>query len=142
MYFEDWPKPKLALVITGRLDGYLEPCGCAGLDRMKGGIGRRYSMLEDLRRKRGWPVVAVDVGGNVKGFGKQADLKFQTVAEAVKKMGYDAVALGKNELKFPVTEVGRADRRRSTARRASSSRPTSPRSSDSTRRSASSSAAA
>jgi len=105
-YFEDWPKPKLALVITGRLDGYLEPCGCAGLDRMKGGIGRRYTMLEDLRRKRGWPVVAVDVGGNAKGFGKQAEQKLETVAEAVKKMGYDAVALGKNELRLPANLVG------------------------------------
>ena len=104
-FFEKWPVPKLALVITGRMDGYLEPCGCAGLDRMKGGIGRRYAMLEDLRRKRGWPVVAVDVGGNAKGFGKQADLKFQTVAEALKKMGYDAIGLGKAELKLPAGEV-------------------------------------
>jgi hypothetical protein len=93
------------LVITGRMDGYLEPCGCAGLDRMKGGIGRRSAMLEDLRRKRGWPVVAVDVGGNARGFGKQAELKFQTVADALKKMGYDAVGLGKAELKLPAGEV-------------------------------------
>ena len=26
--FVDWPKPKLALVITGMQAGYLEPCGC------------------------------------------------------------------------------------------------------------------
>jgi hypothetical protein len=76
------------------------------MDLMKGGIGRRYTMLEDLRRGRGWPVVAVDVGGNVKGFAQQRDLKFQTVAEAMKKMDYDAVALGQSELKLLAELVG------------------------------------
>src|SRR5437016_3748732 len=37
-FFEGWPKPKLALVISGRQDGYLEPCGCAGLENQKGGL--------------------------------------------------------------------------------------------------------
>ena len=49
--FVDWPKPKLALVITGNQEGYLEPCGCAGLDRMKGGMSRRYSLLPPASRK-------------------------------------------------------------------------------------------
>ena len=40
--FVDWPKkPKVAIVITGMEEGYIEPCGCAGLDFMKGGMGRR-----------------------------------------------------------------------------------------------------
>ena len=43
--FDGWPKPKLAMVITGMEDGYIEPCGCAGLDRMKGGMGRRCTLL-------------------------------------------------------------------------------------------------
>ena len=42
--FVDWPqRAELALVITGRHEGYLEPCGCAGLDKMKGGMGRRHA---------------------------------------------------------------------------------------------------
>ena len=49
--FVDWPKPKLALVITGNQEGYLEPCGCAGLDRMKGGMSRRYSLFRQLREE-------------------------------------------------------------------------------------------
>ncbi|MGQ9574644.1 MAG: multiheme c-type cytochrome [Thermoguttaceae bacterium] len=105
LFFEGWPRPRLALVLTGRQDGYLEPCGCAGLDRMKGGIGRRFMMLDELRRTRGWPVVAVDVGGQVKGYGKQTELKFQITVQALKKMGYDAVALGRNDLKLPALEV-------------------------------------
>ena len=41
-----WPTPKLALVITGKQEGYLEPCGCAGMERMKGGMSRRYTLFK------------------------------------------------------------------------------------------------
>lgn len=100
--FDQWPKqnPKLAIVITGREDGYLEPCGCAGLDRMKGGLSRRHTMIRELRQ-RGWPLIAVDVGGNSKGFGRQAQLKYHATADAMKIMGYDAIALGTSELQLP-----------------------------------------
>jgi len=100
-YFVGWPKPTLALVFTGCTDGYFEPCGCAGLDRMKGGLSRRHTMLEELRRQRGWPVVALDVGGIIKGWSPQAVIKLHTMVMAMRKMGYDAIGLGKNELKFP-----------------------------------------
>ncbi len=104
-FFEGWPKPKLALVITGRQDGYLEPCGCAGLDRMKGGLMRRHTFLQQLRRDRDWPVVAVDVGGLIKGFGRQAELKFQTTFTAMQKMSYDAIGFGEGELRLPTGEL-------------------------------------
>jgi hypothetical protein len=104
-FFEGWPKPKLAIVITGREDGYIEPCGCAGLERMKGGLMRRDTFFQELRRDRGWPVVAVDVGGLIKGFGRQAELKFQTTVNAMQKMGYDAIGFGKNELRLPTGEL-------------------------------------
>ena len=100
--FEGWPKPKWALLASGRLDGYLEPCGCAGLDQMKGGLSRRYSMLEQLRDERGWPVAAVDVGGLVKGYGPQANLKFQTTVNVLLAMGYDAIGIGKRDLQLGV----------------------------------------
>jgi hypothetical protein len=103
--FVGWPKPKLAVVITGRQDGYLEPCGCAGLDRMKGGMSRRYSFLNELRKQKGWPVVAVDVGGLAKGYGRQAELKFQITVDSMLQMGYAAIALGKAELRLPAGEL-------------------------------------
>jgi len=78
--FVGWPAPKLAIVITGRQDGYLEPCGCAGLDRMRGGLNRRHSMVDSLRKKD-WPLVLLDVGGLAKRFGPQAMLKFRTSVE-------------------------------------------------------------
>lgn len=102
--FEGWDKPQLALVISGRQDGYIEPCGCAGLDRMKGGLSRKHSLFERLR-DQGWPVVGVDVGGLIKGFGRQAEMKFHTNVEAMRKMGYDAIAFGKTELQLPAAEL-------------------------------------
>ena len=103
--FVDWPKPKLALLISGRQDGYLEPCGCAGLDRMKGGLSRRHSLARELRQKRGWEVVGLDVGGMVKGYGRQAELKFQITVNAFRQIGYQAIGLGKSDLKNRATEL-------------------------------------
>ena len=102
--FVGWGVPRVALVITGQQNGYLEPCGCAGLDRMKGGLSRRYSFIKGLRDK-GWPVIALDVGGMCNSFGKQAELKFHTTASAMRAMGYDAIALGKAELGFPAADL-------------------------------------
>ncbi len=104
-YFENWPKPKVALVMTGRQDGYLEPCGCAGLDRMKGGLMRRHTFFEELRSQRRWEIVGLDVGGLIKGFGRQAELKFQTTVTAMQKMGYDAIGFGEGELRLPTGEL-------------------------------------
>lgn len=101
-FFVGWSKPELALVITGRQDGYFEPCGCAGKERMKGGLSRRHTMIRQLR-EQGWPVVAMDVGGFIKGFGKQTEIKFQMVLDALKQIDYDAVNLGKNDLRLPAT---------------------------------------
>jgi len=47
----------------------------------------------------------LDVGGLVNGFGRQAELKFQTTVEAMRQMGYDAIALGKTDLRFPAAEL-------------------------------------
>ncbi|MGD0517963.1 MAG: multiheme c-type cytochrome [Thermoguttaceae bacterium] len=102
--FDGWPKPKLALVITGVIEGYIEPCGCAGIDRMKGGMSRRYTMFKTLRRQ-GWPVVGLDVGGLAHGFGREAEIKFQTLVEAMRKTGYEAIALGASDLHLPAGEI-------------------------------------
>lgn len=102
--FVDWPKPRLVLVLSGRQDGYLEPCGCAGLDRMKGGLSRRHTMFQKFQAD-GWPVLALDVGGFVKSYGRQAEMKFQLTAEALRLMGYEAIALGKADLRLPTAEL-------------------------------------
>lgn len=102
--FVDWHKPKAAIVITGMEDGYIEPCGCAGLDRMRGGMSRRHTFIESLRKK-GWPLAVLDVGGIAHGFGQQAEMKFQSTIEGKRKMGYDAIAFGTNELRLPTGDL-------------------------------------
>jgi hypothetical protein len=97
--FEGWPKPDVALAFTGQQDGYLEPCGCAGLENQKGGLKRRYTMLKQLRDKD-WAVVPVDAGGQEKYTGVQAGLKVDFTYRALMKMGYEAVGFGENDLKL------------------------------------------
>jgi hypothetical protein len=60
--FEGWPKPDVALMFSAEQDGYIEPCGCTGLENQKGGLKRRFTLLKQLRDK-GWPIVAIDGGG-------------------------------------------------------------------------------
>jgi len=103
--FVGWPtQARLAFVITGRQEGYMEPCGCAGLDRMKGGMSRRHTLFKQLRQK-GWPVVGLDVGGVAKGYGWQAVLKFHTMVRGMRRMGYSAIALGTTDLELPTGEL-------------------------------------
>ena len=102
--FVDWPKPKAALLFTGRQEGHLEPCGCAGFDRMKGGVARRYTFIKQLG-EQGWPLAALDVGALGKGFGKQAELKFHNTVDAYKKMGYAVIGLGLSDLRLPAGEL-------------------------------------
>ncbi|MBN2581149.1 MAG: hypothetical protein JXB10_19365 [Pirellulales bacterium] len=130
IFDKDWPKtpPKLAMIITGQIIGYFEPCGCAGLDWMKGGLARRNTLFRQLRQGgwpdplaktvdpwkqppagaptgQGWPVVGLDVGNLVHGFGKQTEIKFHRMVDGMRTMGYQAVALGVNDLKLPAGEV-------------------------------------
>ncbi|MBQ9127445.1 MAG: hypothetical protein IJY15_06775, partial [Thermoguttaceae bacterium] len=100
-YFVGWEKPQVALVFTGLTNGYIEPCGCAGMDRMKGGLSRRRDFLQNLRQERGWDVVAVDAGQTTVGFGVQEELKFDMAMNAFRLMEYDAIGIGKGELRFP-----------------------------------------
>ncbi|MBQ1277127.1 MAG: hypothetical protein IIY07_00615, partial [Thermoguttaceae bacterium] len=100
-YFVGWEKPQVAIVFTGLTNGYIEPCGCAGMDRMKGGLSRRRDFLQNLRQERGWDVVAVDAGQTTVGFGVQEELKFDMAMNAFRLMEYDAIGIGKGELRFP-----------------------------------------
>ncbi len=100
----DWEKPAFALFCTGRQNGYIEPCGCTGLANAKGGLSRRHAFLQQLR-KRGWDVVPVDVGNQVRRFGAQAELKLQTTANLMRLMGYQAVAFGPDDLRLSVGEL-------------------------------------
>jgi len=60
---------------------------------MQGGLSRRDMLLKQLADKK-WPAVAIDLGDQVRRFGRQQEVKFQATADALKTMGYRAIALG------------------------------------------------
>lgn len=99
-----WPTPQLALVVTGNQYGYIEPCGCTGLENQKGGLARRMTFVEQLR-SAGWPVLPIDAGNQVRRFGRQAEIKFQTTASGLQQLGYGAIGFGPNDLRLGVGEL-------------------------------------
>lgn len=102
--FEGWEKPVVTLVLTGRLNGYLEPCGCAGMERMMGGLSRRATFFQQLEEK-GWSPVFLDAGGISPGFTQQAKIKFLFAVNMLREMGYDAMTLGDIDLTFPAGDL-------------------------------------
>lgn len=99
-----WPTPQVTLVVTGNQYGYIEPCGCTGLENQKGGLARRMTFLDQLRGS-GWQVVPIDAGNQVRRFGRQAEIKFQNTATGLRQMGYQAVGFGPRDLKLGVGEL-------------------------------------
>jgi len=97
--FENWPKPQLALLLSGAMDGYLEPCGCSGLENQKGGLKRRHTLIRQLQAD-GWPVVALDLGGQVRRPGVQAEIKYRYAIESLIELGYEAIGFGIHELQL------------------------------------------
>ena len=101
---KDWPKPQAVLFVSGQQHGYLEPCGCTGLEKQKGGLIRRDTLITSLR-DRGWQVVPVDVGNQVQRVGRQAEIKFAATVEAFKMMEYEGATLGVDDLKLNSVEL-------------------------------------
>ena len=103
--FHDWSAPKYALVFTGDLTGYIEPCGCSGLENLKGGLSRRHSLFAQMS-KRGWPFLAFDLGGQVRRVGaQQSEVKFQQTVKGLIEMGYAAVGFGADDLRMPAAAL-------------------------------------
>ena len=102
--FRSWPRPQVALVFTGHQHGYIEPCGCTGLDQQKGGVARRFTFLEQLR-ELGWDVLPIDTGDQVRRTGPQSSIKLRHSVRAMREMGYQAVGIGSDDLKMGVGEL-------------------------------------
>ncbi len=101
---ENWPQPQALLFITGQQHGYIEPCGCTGLENQKGGLNRRDTLLTQLK-DRGWDIVPMDVGNFERRTGVQAELKLQTSIKALNEMGYRAATLGVDDLRLSSQEL-------------------------------------
>jgi hypothetical protein len=103
--FAEWPKPVVAFVLTGQQMGYIEPCGCTGLENQKGGLARRHTFIKQLADERGWTVVPLDVGSQVKRFGKQQEIKFAQAVQGLRSMDYRAITLGEGDLRLTPGEL-------------------------------------
>ena len=103
---KDMEKPLFALFITGRQYGYIEPCGCTGLYNQKGGLMRRHR-AQQILQQRGWDLVPIDAGNQVRRISKQQPLmKLQHTWQGLSKvMKYDAIGLGPNDLKMGTLDV-------------------------------------
>ena len=98
---KDWDKPDVALFVTGRLHGYIEPCGCTGLDKQKGGLLRRRT-CQKILLNRGWDLVNIDAGNQIRRKGQQAKIKLGTTYDALcNQMGYHAIGLGVDDIEIP-----------------------------------------
>ena len=99
------PKPLAFLLLTGQLDGHLEPCGCS--EGQKGGLARRLDLIGRLE-KRGTPIFKFDLGSliqipaNARGGEEEEKIKFGVAIKALKIMEYDALALSATDLKVGV----------------------------------------
>ncbi len=102
--YTNWSEPALTLVVTGQQNGYLEPCGCTGLDRQKGGVARRFTLLQQLR-ERGWELLPIDAGNQIRRHGRQAEIKYHRTLEALRAMGYGAVGFGPDDLRLSVGDL-------------------------------------
>ncbi len=102
--FKAWPAPEVALFITGQQHGYIEPCGCTGLDKQKGGVARRMTFANELKNE-GWNLLPIDAGNLIRRFGRQAEIKFHRSLEALRKMGYVAVGFGPDDVRISVGDL-------------------------------------
>ena len=96
--FAGWGEPAAAIVLSGEVHGYLEPCGCS--EKQNGGVARRSSLFRQLREGKGWNVVAADAGGTVRRNRLQTEYKFAAMRRALEAMGYGLLNLGPEELRL------------------------------------------
>lgn len=101
---DGWPKPALAIVLSGEQYGYLEPCGCTA-DNQIGGLSHRAELFRMIK-DRGWPVTALDLGRAIKRTRMQDVFKLQTILKAFSQLGYSAAAMGRSELKLATGNNG------------------------------------
>jgi hypothetical protein len=106
--FSTWPqnqKPDAAIVLSGETYGFFQPCGCSR--PQKGGLERRAQFIQTLKTK-GWPVAGVDLGDMYPesvAVRDQGLLKYKSMMNALREMGYIAIGLGKNEFKVEIDRI-------------------------------------
>lgn len=108
--FPRWPDqtPKAVVVVSGEMDGYLEPCGCA--QGQLGGLIRRFEFVKRVEDEK-IPLALVDLGSLMKdpsgsrGGPEQAKIKFDVALKALNAFHYNGIALSAEDLKVGVGEA-------------------------------------
>ncbi len=103
--FVGWENPLVTLFVSGRQNGYIEPCGCTGLENQLGGMMRRHTLFKQLVEK-GWKPVGLDLGNQVRSYGPQSILKINTTYESLGfDMNYQAIGFGPDDLQLPTLDL-------------------------------------
>ncbi len=106
--FRKWEKPLVALVLSGQMHGYVDPCGCS--EPQNGGLIRRYNFIQSLLtgastlEKARWDVVGLDLGelAQAQGIQLQNLLKFDLSVKSLARMNYRAFGIGRDETLLPL----------------------------------------
>ena len=88
---------EVVLLYTGDTQSFLEVCGCA--DNQLGGIARRATMINDLKRSHP-NALLLDAGGLFAGDTVLDQLRCKIHLQAMKAIHYDAANVGVGELRF------------------------------------------
>ncbi len=102
--FAKWEKPLVAIVVSGEMHGYINPCGCS--HPQNGGLERRYNFIESLKAK-GWDVVGIDLGelADARGIQEQNMLKYKLSVKALRAMNYKVLGIGRDEFRAGLDEL-------------------------------------
>ncbi len=99
-----WQKPLVAIVVSGQMHGYTDPCGCS--IPQYGGLTRRYNFIQSLKEKK-WDVVGIDLGElpSLKGVHLQNLLKYEMTVRSLAAMNYKVIGIGRDEIVFPLGDA-------------------------------------
>jgi Cytochrome c554 and c-prime len=102
--YTNWPKPDVALIMSGQMHGHYDPCGCS--DPQYGGLTRRYNFYQSLRAKK-WDVVGIDLGElpQLNGIQEQNVLRYGLSVRALETMNYKVIGIGRDELVSPLGDL-------------------------------------
>jgi hypothetical protein len=93
------------IIVTGRTQAYLENCGCKA--NQNGGLARRKTVIEHLRANAKRSLL-IDVGdffpfeNNSAFLNSSVQQQLMLYVKLMSQMGYNAVALSKNEIRYSV----------------------------------------
>ncbi|MFL5242677.1 MAG: multiheme c-type cytochrome [Gemmataceae bacterium] len=106
--FQGWPKPDVAIVLSGQRHGYILPCGCSR--PQVGGLERLYNFVQTLKA-HDWPVAGFDLGDIPQQQGPlglpnvQGALKYVVSMKAYERIGFGAVSFGEYEAALPLNNA-------------------------------------